>query len=230
MILRPQVRREKRLLNTIVTLVTEPPAGLAAVNNLKHSWNTGIRTASLTDDVLTVIRNFDGIFSYYYSKKVSKQLPKTDTYTLYGRSEQIPNPDSRVSLSPGDRDALGIPRLRMNWAVDALDLHSMRQTAVAIGEEAARTGIGRVRVADWLQEGAERPSGVVGGGHHHMGTTRMSADPKSGVVDADCRVHGVNNLFIGGSSVFATGGFANPTHTLVALALRLGDTIKGVLA
>ena len=56
-----------------------------------------------------------------------------------------------------------------------------------------------------------------------MGTTRMHVDPAQGVVDADCRVHGIENLFIAGSSVFPTGGYANPTLTIVALAVRLAD-------
>ena len=68
------------------------------------------------------------------------------------------------------------------------------------------------------------------GGNHHLGTTRMASDPKAGVVDADCRVHGVANLYIAGSSVFPTGGCANPTLTIVALALRLADYIKARLA
>ena len=62
-----------------------------------------------------------------------------------------------------------------------------------------------------------------------MGTTRMSADPRHGVVDANCRVHSVDNLFIAGSSVFSTGGWANPTFTLVGLALRLADHLRLVL-
>ncbi len=68
------------------------------------------------------------------------------------------------------------------------------------------------------------------GGPHHMGTTRMSADPNHGVVDADCRMHTVDNLYIAGSSVFATGGYANPTFTLVALALRLADKLRDRLS
>ena len=64
------------------------------------------------------------------------------------------------------------------------------------------------------------------GGKHHMGTTRMHADPKQGVVDPDCRIHGLANLYVAGSSVFPTVGYANPTFTVVALALRLADHLK----
>jgi choline dehydrogenase-like flavoprotein len=67
------------------------------------------------------------------------------------------------------------------------------------------------------------------GGPHHIGTTRMSADPKAGVVDAQCRVHAVDNLYVVGSSVFTTGGHANPSFTLIALALRLADELQRVL-
>jgi choline dehydrogenase-like flavoprotein len=67
------------------------------------------------------------------------------------------------------------------------------------------------------------------GGKHHMGTTRMSSEPRKGVVDPDCRVHDVGNLFVAGSSVFPTAGYANPTLTIVALAIRLADYLKRAL-
>ena len=62
-----------------------------------------------------------------------------------------------------------------------------------------------------------------------MCTTRMSPDPRTGVVDRDCRVHGIANLYLAGSSVFATPGWANPTYTIVQMALRLGDHLAGEL-
>jgi len=229
MMVRPEVRRRMGLLNTMVTLKTATPEGMSAVESLKHGVTTGIMPANLTDDLITVIRNLDGIASYYYQKKIKQQLPTTDTFVLYGRAEQAPNPDSRITLSHDHRDALGIPSLKLNWAINDLDIHSLRQTSVVLGQEVAKLGIGRVRMADWLQDDKPQAANVVGGGHHHMGTTRMSSNPKTGVVDADCRVHGVNNLFVAGSSVFPTGGSANPTHAIVAMALRLGEFIKSTL-
>jgi choline dehydrogenase-like flavoprotein len=98
-----------------------------------------------------------------------------------------------------------------------------------LGAEVARLNLGRVRLADWLLDGSSALPSDVRGGFHHMGTTRMAADPKDGVVDADCRVHGIENLFVAGSSVFATGGCANPTLTIVALALRLSNHLKARL-
>lgn len=97
------------------------------------------------------------------------------------------------------------------------------------GETLAETDMGRIRIADWVAEG-EYPTDQELAGHHHMGGTRMGTDPSTSVVDANCKIHGMDNLYAGGSSVFATSGQANPTTTIVALALRLGDHLRTKLA
>ena len=96
-----------------------------------------------------------------------------------------------------------------------------------LGQEIGRTGLGRVKLMDWLQDENDTtwPS-TLGGGWHHMGTTRMHDDPTKGVVDANCKLHGINNLYVAGSSCFTTSGAASPTINLVALALRLSDHLK----
>jgi choline dehydrogenase-like flavoprotein len=129
-----------------------------------------------------------------------------------------------------DRDGLGVPRASLHWELSLLEKSSLRKMYQLIGEEVGRAGVGRVRLMDYLTDPHD-PSwpSFTGGGWHHMGTTRMSEDPKQGVVDADCKVHGISNLFIAGSSCFATAGAANPTLTLVALTLRLSDHIKGLM-
>jgi choline dehydrogenase-like flavoprotein len=93
-----------------------------------------------------------------------------------------------------------------------------------LAQELGHTGIGRLRINP-LASGTNGFHGVENG-FHHMGTTRMHDDPRQGVVDANCRVHGIGNLFIGGSSVFPTYSFDNPTMTIVALTLRLSDYLK----
>jgi choline dehydrogenase-like flavoprotein len=147
-------------------------------------------------------------------------------------SEQALNPDSRVLLAE-ERDDLGLFRTRLDWRLTELDFHSMRTAAAMLGAHYAEQGVGRVRLRPWLLDedpvvpGRLDMEGPIEmhriGGHHHMCGTRMSADPREGVVDADCRVHRLENLYIGGSSVFATGGYANPTYTIVQMSLRLGD-------
>jgi choline dehydrogenase-like flavoprotein len=142
-------------------------------------------------------------------------------FALGVMSEQAPIPESRVVLGPRS-DRLGLPLPELRWPVGGRDFRAAARTMELMAMDLAGAGIGEVRSL-WDQ-GETRPA-VVTGGWHHMGTTRMSADPETGVVDADCRVYGVDNLYVAGSSVFATGGFANPTLTLVALALRLARHI-----
>jgi choline dehydrogenase-like flavoprotein len=147
-------------------------------------------------------------------------------FTLTTRQEQAPNPDSRITLS-AERDALGVPRVRFNWQLTPLDKHSMRALYTRVGREFGRLGIGRVQLRDWLLSDDDTWPPLVSGGWHDTGATRMHHDPKRGVVDADCRVHGLANLYLAGAGVFPTAGSANPTLTLVALALRLADRLKG---
>lgn len=137
---------------------------------------------------------------------------------IYG--EQVPNPDSRVRLGE-DLDALGQPRAVLDWRLSDLDRHTAVTSARIVGEGLAAEGAGRMRLAAWVADGGWPDS--LQGAMHHMGTTRMSASPRDGVVDAQCRVHGMENLFVAGSSVFPTGGYANPTLTIVAMTLRLAD-------
>lgn len=144
-------------------------------------------------------------------------------YALYVRAEQAPNPLSRVTLA-AERDALGVPRARLEWRLEELDQRSVERTVALFGETLGRTGIGRV----FSRPATDRRFlDRVGGGYHHMGTTRMGVDTRSSVVDRQCRVHGVDNLYVAGSSVFATSGYANPTLTIVALAPRLADHLAG---
>lgn len=149
--------------------------------------------------------------------------------------EQALNPDSRVLLT-GETDRFGLRRLALDWRLHALDYRTLRGAGMALGQHCAAQGIGRLQMAEWLLDADPTPPRLGESTlsevalHHHMCTTRMSANPREGVVDADCRVHGVENLYIGGCSVFATGGHANPTYSIVQLALRLGDHLGQVLA
>jgi choline dehydrogenase-like flavoprotein len=147
--------------------------------------------------------------------------------------EQTLNPESRVTVSD-DKDGFGLNRIRLDWQLTAADYRTLREGTIAFGAHAAEQDLGRVRLRDWLLDDdpklpeVDSGNGVVDG-RQHMCTTRMSDDPATGVVDADCRVHSVGNLFIGGSSVFSTPGNAKPTLTIVLLALRLGRHIENLL-
>jgi choline dehydrogenase-like flavoprotein len=142
------------------------------------------------------------------------------------RIEQAPNPDSRVVLVR-ERDQLGMQRVALDWRLSDVDRRNVRRTLELLGAEIGAAGIGRLQI---LHSGDETgwPEDL-DGGQHHMGTTRMSDDPTQGVVNSDCCVHGMSNLFVAGSSVFPTPGGATPTLLLVALALRLADHLKGMM-
>lgn len=144
-------------------------------------------------------------------------------YRITMINEPSPNRDSRVTLS-GERDALGMQRLRLHWTIAESDLAGVDRMVAAFGRWVGASGLGRLQYSRPVSpETTERFSG----GMHHMGTTRMSENADHGVVDADCRVWGTNNLYIASSSVFPTAGYANPTLTIVALAVRLAEHLKG---
>lgn len=140
--------------------------------------------------------------------------------------EQAPNPDSRVRL--GSRlDPLGQRSIEVDWRPTPLDLDSYRVASALFGQQLARYCRARFEPAAWLADKSVLPT--FHSTAHHIGTTRMADNARDGVVDRHCRVHGIENLHVAGSSVFPTGGWAFPTLTIVALALRLAERLKPAL-
>jgi choline dehydrogenase-like flavoprotein len=137
--------------------------------------------------------------------------------------EQSPNPDSRISLNAGV-DPLGLRRVDLHWAINDADRRTIRILGMELAKELARIDVARVQLSDFMID-KSRPVPVYPHAHH-MGTTRMSADPRHGVVDENCRVHGVSNLYVAGASVFPVGGGINPTLTIVLLAARLAKHLE----
>lgn len=143
--------------------------------------------------------------------------------------EQCPNPDSRVTLGD-DRDGLGMRRTVLDWRLTALDLHSVRTFVEVVAAEFRHLGIGTIDLSTLsVPDDPSKMAKHFFDSSHHIGTTRMHEDPRHGVVDPHCRVHGVDNLFIGSSAVFPTGGASNPTLTIIALCLRIADRLKSDL-
>jgi choline dehydrogenase-like flavoprotein len=142
-------------------------------------------------------------------------------------AEQRPNPDSRVSLG-AQLDPLGQRRVVVDWRLTDMDREHLKRGLELLGRELGRLGEGRLWIRPRVLE--DWPPKAISVGAHHIGTTRMHADPRRGVVDANCRIHGTSNLYVAGSSVFPTSGKANPTLTIVALAVRLADHLGESLA
>ena len=186
-------------------------------------------------DIGKSLSNFDsvagGLGLQFRGKSIrSRVLVDNGVVKLTSMCEQVPNPDSRVLLSK-DRDAFGYPLADLDWRLSEIDLRTVRQTALLVGSEFERLRLGTVKVDPWLRgNDVSEWSDETEGGWHHMGTTRMSAGSSTGVVDENCRVHGIDNLFIAGSSVFSTGGYVNPTLSIVALAARLADYLENNLS
>jgi len=161
--------------------------------------------------------------------RIERWRANRGTTALYAivRAEQAPNPASRVVLSD-QLDAFGRPLADLDWRLNAQDKASVVALGQTLDEELQRLGVGHLALSDWLtdEDNLRWPvdptvSNHPIGGYHHMGTTRMSESSATGVVDGHCRVHDYSNLYIAGSSVFPTGGWANPTLTIIALCLRL---------
>lgn len=135
-----------------------------------------------------------------------------DGFRIVLNLEQVPRRENRVRLGPA-RDALGVPLPVLEWSWTAAEQEGLERLRGLLVNTFSRSELGRIRIQPGL---VPDPNA-----HHHAGTTRMSAGPREGVVDQDCRVHGTENLYVAGASVFPSAGFANPTLTIVALALRL---------
>lgn len=146
------------------------------------------------------------------------------TYRVQMITEPRPHPDSRITLS-NERCELGLRRARLDWHLDPGDTDAALAFFETFGTTLAANGLGRVRLT--YQNTAEQRA-KANGANHHIGTARFSKDPRDGVTDPDGRVHDLDNLYVTGSALFPRYGFANPTLTIVALAVRLAQRWAGM--
>jgi choline dehydrogenase-like flavoprotein/nucleoside-diphosphate-sugar epimerase len=220
--LTPEVQVREELLNCAVW-ISEVPAD-------DDPWDAVRRVARRQGnrgrDVRAALRGSDLIAKGLVRRYVHKRgLPrKLAAVELSCIVEQVPDPDSRVLLSDR-KDRFGVPRARIDWRIHEAEDRTVRRTAALAVAEFSRLGITVPEVEEWAREGSTLPLALVDVAHP-TGATRMSRQPEDGVVDTDCRVHGISNLYVAGSSVFPTSGHANPTHMIVALSVRLADTLK----
>jgi choline dehydrogenase-like flavoprotein len=210
-----QKQTEHKILNGTISLT--PMAIAKNVRPMIDVWNNKDPRKSI-DSMVSGFSNAE--------KKYDPAKDDHRSHELFIRIEQAPNPDSRITLDT-EQDALGMPKSILHWELTPLEKRSIRKIHELLGQQAGLSAVGRVKMMDYLKDEKDMSwPDFVGGGWHHMGTTRMSNDPKKGVVDSNCRVHGIDNLFIAGASCYATAAAPNPTLTIVALTLRLSDHIK----
>ena len=154
-----------------------------------------------------------------------KSFEPNATANIYLTCEQEPNPESRILLSD-QTDALGIYRVEVRWKLTDLTRQTMLKFAKVLSDEFQRTGIGEIELDTWFRGESSTWEDHIADQFHHMGTARMHDSPTCGVVDNNCRIHSITNLYIGGSAVFPTSGHSNPTLTIIALAIRVADKLK----
>jgi choline dehydrogenase-like flavoprotein len=234
-----EVRRRKRMLNYSLAI---KPSSLERATRGQRAVSQGVDAAKALvaalwnrdldefnrhlSTLVPTVSNFS-IAAYRRVMRVLNRISqrrKFEVFRLNHMVEQVPNPDSRISLS-AQRDHFGQNRVRLDWQLRPIDIRNIIRAQIIIDQELRRSGLGRLRID---LEG-ETPPPDLHGGWHHMGTTRMHVDPTKGVVDENCKVHGISNLYIAGPSVFPTGGCANPVLTIVALTVKLADHIKRVM-
>jgi choline dehydrogenase-like flavoprotein len=241
-----EVMRQEKLLNISAILFPRPKPYQSKAAKSFDTLRTTIVNAEVPKDTFkhlsNVINGLDYVVPSVYRRLVKQQtfLPSLGSggwsylqgnerrfvaFEVIHQTEQAPNPDNRVMLS-AQRDRLNRRIVQLHWRWRDIDIYRIRRAQEILREEIAHAGLGHLQI----EGDGELPQLQSPGTHHHMGTTRMHTDPKQGVVDEHCQIHGVSNLFIAGSSVFPTGGFANPTLTIVALAIRLADHVKTVMA
>jgi choline dehydrogenase-like flavoprotein len=224
--LSPDMQRSEQLLNCA--------AWIGEHVGPNDPWDSAIRIlrrqADVPQDLGKMLKNsgllIRGLKEHFI---LHRGLPRSlGALTLDAMCEQRPNPDSRLTLSDR-RDDFGVRISRIDWRVSEDEAWAMRRIAELMVKHLSRIGVEPPVLEDWVRDGAMFPE-TIRDAAHPTGTTRMAESPARGVVDAQCQVHGVDGLFVGGSSVFPTSGHANPTQMIVAMALRLADTLKGRMA
>lgn len=228
------LQQQRGVLNSAVTLAARPPAGgsetalkrmyLRARHNIEPT-KTGRSLWKSYRRAGRAISKLTGPIAPWLAVRRDKL-----DLAIVIRAEQSPNPDSRVTLDR-ETDALGMPRIRLDWRLQELDVQTVAALVDSMSRDFRRAGLGEVQKAEWLRSAPSKwnfdplISAHPIGGYHHMGTTRMAKSPREGVTDALGRVHGMSNLFIAGSSIFPTAGWANPTLTILALSMRTAEHI-----
>ncbi|MCZ7562811.1 MAG: GMC family oxidoreductase [Burkholderiales bacterium] len=224
--LTPEVQRQEKLLNSRVWFASVfPGEGTESVQalircklRLTKKDEMGHR---LSRDLLAILANPYDAARFAVARALHPRSLIKDV-RLHAIVEPEPDPQSRVTLCEA-RDALGMRRTRVTWRLGSAVKRTFDRTFEILSEELRRHGIAEVELDPPL---ADRDwPGHMEGTWHHMGTTRMHDSPRRGVVDRDCRIHGMTNLYVAGSSVFPTAGANFPTITLVALACRLSDRL-----
>lgn len=218
--------RKEHLPGVLFHLIdSEVSPGEVSLWNLRDGMRKGEMPDYLARQVANLFTDLDGVTNSFYRQISGDREPLIDRpwYSPWLTFECTPNPESTVHLVE-ERDLFGQLRIGLDWRLTELEMRAVKRGTELLIQELGRIGIGRAWT-DVLREDYTWPD-FVARGKHHCGTTRMSDDPRTGVVDANGRVHGMSNLYISSSSVFPTMGYANPTLTIGAMSIRMADLFR----
>ena len=203
----------------------EASPGEVATGMIYGSLREGEAPPYLSSQVAALAIDLDGVTNrlFRWTTGDDDRLIEHPWYAPWLTFECIPNPDSTVHLVE-ERDLFGQRRIGLDWRLTEQEMLTVKRATQLLIREIGRLGLGHAWT-EVLREDYDWPD-YVARGKHHCGTTRMSADPSTGVVDAQGRVHGMANLYISSSSVFPTMGYANPTLTIGAMSIRMADIFR----
>ncbi len=218
--LSPEAQKREQLVNCDAYLDEGLPGGDDPWGSFKRLT---ARRGFSRRDARVLLNNLGEITAGLYRRSVKHrpELGPVNKVNLELILEQVPDPESRVTLSANTKDALGMPLSSIHWKVSDTERRTAKRIVELICQEFKSLGLpAPYNVPEFDEKSLfyER--------YHPTGTTRMSSSPRDGVVDENCQVHGINGLFVSGSSVFPTAGAANPTLMIVATAVRLADHLK----
>lgn len=235
-----EAQRRTQVLSSAIQLLPKPTDDVAAALRVSRDYLHDGLQRSQRPPIRTMLKAARYVARYAPEMAIRQRRvpPRTDagwvrtrstdrayaSFELELQTELTPDPSNRITLSPTECDELGRPRQRIAWRFTDGDVESIHRTRELLAKTIAAAELGEFLPTPWPDD--MPPLNTPDGAYHPSGSTRMSHDPRRSVVDASCRVHGAPNVAVVGASVFPTNGYANPTLTVLALAIRLADDIR----
>lgn len=225
----PSLAKELKILHTSAQVVFSEDEG-SILGNMKEMVsvlrNKKVPDTELVKKIANPFRVTEAANAAIRWKLVRRGIsPSVGPIWLEIHSEQEPDPKSTASLS-NEVDKLGMQRVRLNWTVSDLTIRTIRTMAQLVQSEFERTSFAKVLLEPWVQNPAIDPRRWLGDVFHQAGGLRMSNSKEEGVVDAGCKVFGIDNLYVASSAVFPTSSFSNPTMTIIALSIKISETVE----
>jgi choline dehydrogenase-like flavoprotein len=219
-----QEREETTDVGCVVLFETDRPNSVAAAKAAMRRLRTREVSAALGSDSVRTIRGLPDVLRAAYRLRTKGRIANASDsrFVIAAQMEQVAGPANRIRLSSAS-DALGLKRVIVESSITPIVRHTALTFLEHLETEFGRAGIGRLERADAARASAAEFPSYLSTMKHHMGGTRMGLDPSESVVDADLRTHTFENLYLGSTSVYPTGGYSNPTFTLLALMYRLAE-------